>query len=170
MLTLTKWLHQRRGWWLAVTCVSAWVALWGIPFIVTAYRNPPDLPLPTNDEYEYLTGWTSGYGLREAAQEMLQHPERPPITALLGSCNTVRLYLPLNSTVKFNCPNVWEGSGLSDARNLVQAQAEQQTTALMLAELNGPVPESVLPTPYREIARYERPGGTYSVLLLEVTR
>lgn len=170
MLTLTKWLHARRGWWLAGVTVGAWIVLWSLPFLQTAYINPPALPVPTNDQYEYLTGWTSGYGLRDVALDLIKRKQEKSITttAILGSCNTIRLYLPANGSVPFNCPNVWEGGGVGDATKLVRDQVAVDGTAWMIIERAGPVPESALPVFNREIARYLRPGGAFTILLVEV--
>jgi 4-amino-4-deoxy-L-arabinose transferase-like glycosyltransferase len=172
LVSIVQWFGWREARLLARAALAGWALIVSVPFIFTAYTNPAALPLPRADRSEYLSGWTAGIGLRDAAQDMLQRSKRAPltVTAIIGSCNTIRLYLPLaTGALRFNCPNVWEG-GLREARDLVQDQVALTGTAYMIIETNGPVPDYAIPQFWQEVARYERPDKRSTVLLVRIER
>lgn len=153
--------------------VGGWALLYALPFFATAFREPPMLPLPEGDRYEYLSGWTSGYGLREVAEDLIRRAQDQPLTAIgmLGSCNTIRLYVPQMSHVNIECPDVWQGTrGIWQARLAVSREVFINGSALVIGENDGPLSEDAIPTPNERLQFYERPGGDYSVILFNILR
>jgi len=139
------------------------------PFFTTAYSDPAALPLPKWDREEYITGWTSGFGLREAARYLTEGSTPRNVTALLASCNSIRLYLPRAvEGLTFNCPNVWEGTGFEDGMTLVRESAARNAETLVIIELGGPVPSDWLPEARQYVAFFQRPDRYYAVVVVRV--
>ncbi len=150
----------------ALGAAALFVAL---PFFTTAYSDPAALPLPKSDREEYITGWTSGFGLREAARYLAEGNNPRNVTALLASCNSIRLYLPRAvEGLTFNCPNVWEGTGFEDGIALVRESAARDPETLVIVELSGPVPSDWLPQTRQYIAFFQRPDQYYAVVVVRV--
>jgi hypothetical protein len=74
------------------------IALDFLPFALTAYDRPGDLPLPEFMRLQYVTEHSSGFGLREAAVALPQTITRPelPIVASMfnASCRRTNYYAP----------------------------------------------------------------------------
>jgi 4-amino-4-deoxy-L-arabinose transferase-like glycosyltransferase len=171
------------GWWrgrlrlvryVPTLMIAAWALIVALPFAWAAYADPQALPLPPADSNEYLTGWTSGYGLQGAAGWLNAQSagQGAPVTAtaLLGSCNTIRLYLTPLAADGFRCPNIWEGDGLAQGRAQIVEDIAHAGDTIVIAEDNGPLPDALLPAPYTPLAQFNRPGGNYTVHVLRVTR
>jgi len=69
-----------------------------IPFMLTAYTTPAELPLPADARYEHITSHSSGYGLREAAEglgETITQPELRIVGSMFpDSCRRTNFYAP----------------------------------------------------------------------------
>ena len=170
----------RIGRWLPAAVVGivlgAWALLWFAPFAGTVYRDPLALDaIPTSDQHEYLLDWSAGYGLREAAADLIRRASdsaQPVIVVgLIGSCNTVRLYVPPDANVTVLCPDVWDptGQGMALGQQQIHDQIGKSGSALVLAEDEGPVAMNAIPTPRTLVASYPRPSGRYTVRLYRVT-
>jgi hypothetical protein len=166
--------------WLPRAVVIGVIAIWAIvivvPFMTTAYRDPLVLDaIPTSDQHEYILDWSAGYGLRDTAADLVKraHDSGQPviIVGLIGSCNTVRLYVPPEQGVTVLCPDVWDpsGKGMSLGHTEVQDQITATGSALVLAEVNGPVAMSSIPSPRKLVTTYARPDGRYTVELYRIT-
>lgn len=171
-VSATQFSRWRRPLpWLAV---GVWAVLFTLPFMSTAFADPGQLALPTSDRYEYLDGWTAGFGLREAADELIRiaHAQNAPLTAigLVSSCNTLRLYVPDDGLVTIHCPDVWDGTGygITTGRQLIRAEANKSGAAYAIGEIGGPVYESAVPLPRQALSTYGRPDADYSVVIYRV--
>jgi len=158
-----------------VAVVGSWALLCSLPFMGTAYQDPAALALPKSDQSQYLFGWTSGYGLRDTASDLVSRADRAgqPITAIgfLGSCNTIRLYIPVVAPVTVQCPDVWDptGAGMAEGATEISNQLENHGSALVVGEENGPLGSDVIPKPHYLLKTYDRPGpSNYDVELFEI--
>lgn len=154
-------------WLLAL----GWAILIGLPFQLTAYRDPTQLTLPATDRVEYIEWIPSGYGVREAAQ-YLQKNITAPITVVgtAVNCNGARLYMPLNTPVSFLCPDLdWGGHNQSVIDDIYK-RVRQNGSIFVLAEDKVPptVDVSALPEPRSELQTFSRPTGYYNVHLYRV--
>ncbi len=61
--------------------------------------------LSQQDQWEYFSHTSSGYGLRDAAPALLAL-DAPiiPVLSTVGSCHSLRFYLPAQHPVKLHCP------------------------------------------------------------------
>ncbi|MHB8629835.1 MAG: ArnT family glycosyltransferase [Aggregatilineales bacterium] len=156
--------------------VGAWAILFAVPFMWTAYHDPAALHLPDNDQDEYIVGWTSGYGLRDAAVDLLKRAQASgqPVTAIgmIASCNTIRLYVPLYTSVTVQCPDVWDptGAGMAQGASEINQQLVEHGAALVVGEEHGPVALNAVPQPNMVLKTFDRPGASiYNVELFQVS-
>ena len=67
-----------------------------LPFALTAYRAPGDLPLPERVRAQYVTDHSAGFGLREAVQAFPQtigDPGAPILASMFpDSCKRANFY------------------------------------------------------------------------------
>lgn len=72
------------------------LALGFVPFALTAYADPGALPLPDDVRYEHITSHSSGYGLREAVQQLpvtVTRSDIPIIASMFpDSCRRANFY------------------------------------------------------------------------------
>ncbi|HEX2906787.1 MAG TPA: glycosyltransferase family 39 protein [Phototrophicaceae bacterium] len=128
-----------------------------VPLALTAYTNPAALPLPADVRYEHITSHSSGYGLREAAQQFpttLTRPDLPIIGSLFpDSCRRANFYAPAN--FKMVCT---DAPGLPE----IEAALRDNGAVYVLAD-NAPligVDVRTLDSQVTCIAAYPRPGET----------
>ena len=176
---LKQWLELTpQSWGTSLFGVLPWIALvlWAfplaLPFMGTTFSDPSLLDLPRSDRAEYITGWASGYGLRDAALALVTraHDQAITVTGLVGSCQTISLYLPPSPTITLECPDIWDGTGLGlqEGYHSVMTRTQLTGSALVIWERHGPVGANVIPTPYTVLDTFQRPGFRAPVLLLEV--
>lgn len=88
---------------LAVYAALVALLLGFVPFALTAYANPAALPLPAEVRYEHVTSHSSGYGLREAVQDLpttLVRPDLPVIASMFpDSCRRANFYAVAGRTL-----------------------------------------------------------------------
>lgn len=93
---LLDWLQESRQQWVVAGLVSAVLILGFIPFMLAAFRDPGNLPLPGAIRTQYITDHSAGYGLREAVQafpQTLTRPELPVIASMFpDSCHRANFY------------------------------------------------------------------------------
>ncbi len=165
-----RWLRP-----LPWAVIGIWAILFALPFITTAYGDPGALPLPSHDRNEYLDGWTAGFALRDAAAGLVAIAQKDSkslsVVGLVSSCNTIRVYVPPNSNVTVQCPDVWDGTGqgISTGQQLIRDAAQRSGYAFALGEIGGAVYSSAVPDPREQAAIYGRPDGRYSVVLYRVS-
>ncbi|MBI5930241.1 MAG: glycosyltransferase family 39 protein [Chloroflexi bacterium] len=148
----------------------------GFQFMLTGWSNPPQLSLADRDIWEYFENTATGYGLREAAQDL---PELPPlqpasreiqVAGFVGACHTLRLYLPADSHVKMICPYFkWS----IEQAPITLAEWEQRIKSdgawYILADDRQPMDLFGLPFTWEELAVYKRPYNGVTVRLYRVT-
>src|SRR5258708_3328920 len=151
--------------WLVIGVWSLAVAL---PFQLTAYADPSQLPLPPTDRSEYIQWVPSGYGIREAVAYMnaaLTTPHTIIVTA--ANCDGARLYVPYKSPLTLICPGIdWGGQNEAIMQD-IQNRANREGSVYVLGENAPMVPESSLPQPLTIVATFPRPGNYYTVKLYQ---
>ncbi len=148
----------------------AWAVLVGIPFQLTAYRDPSQLLLPEGDIVEYIQWIPSGYGIQDAAAYLEQNYGTRPVVVIgtAVNCDGARLYLPYNTPIQFICPGLdWAGDNW-DVVRMIRKRAEQDGSVYVLGEDVPIVPEYLLPRPLVTLKEFPRPGANYTVTLYRV--
>jgi len=75
-------IRNRASRWMATGFGAAALALGIAPFMLIAYGNPSDLPLPADVRYEHIAAHPSGYGLREAVRSLGNWVTRPNVPVI----------------------------------------------------------------------------------------
>ncbi|MEP7284307.1 MAG: glycosyltransferase family 39 protein [Chloroflexota bacterium] len=150
---------------------AVWAIVIGIPFLLTAYRDPSKLPLPAGDRTEYIEWIPSGYGLQPAVdylQQIIKQPTTVIVTAV--NCDGARMYVPYDSPVKLVCPGVDWGGGNYSIISDIQQRVNTEGQVYVLGEDAPIVAEYELPAPLTVLGRFPRPNGLYAVKLYQIRR
>ncbi len=168
--------------WIIWGLISTWLVFYGIPFIRTAWHDPTELSLPTRDQWEYFSNFSSGYALVDAAQDFYQLPISQPsnrvhILGLVGSCHQIRLYLPDayaedNGPVWLTCLEFgWQGELLPQVIETIQAHLKTESQVYLLIEPDLPFFEFSALEGYwhwEQIKVYSRPYDGMKVVLYHI--
>jgi hypothetical protein len=126
--------------------------------------------LGQQDEWEYFSHTSSGYGLRAVAPILssLETPSQPiPLLSTVGSCHSLRFYLPAQHRVQLYCPyfGFWGNPIL-----LTRAQWQPFSQALGYSYLlsEDPDPAWLTDTPHELLASYPRPHNGQMVYLFRI--
>ncbi len=123
-------------------------------FVVRAWSSPEQLGLPQRDKWEYVTGWPSGYGFREIAEDYEPSAALLQLVTLdLGGRQRLQAYLPPDSLVT----PVW--ISLEDFEAGVRPEAHMGRALLVLDHPKDDHAIERLDLSLAEIGRYPRPGG-----------
>lgn len=128
-----------------------------VPFFLTAYSQPANLPLPADARYEHVTSHSSGYGLREALQSFPQTITRldlPIIGSMFAdSCKRANFYAVGGLALRcVGAPGVADIKAALNERGAVYVLAD--TTPLIGVDVTA------LSATATRIAVYPRPGET----------
>lgn len=150
----------------AAAVLGTAIALPAVRFDVSLLRDPASAPFPAVDRSQYVDGWTSGYGLREASQYLREVlGDRPGITVATPKSEKRTVFLALKTYLR------------REPRIALREVDPDDSAAL--AALTGPVvvaaPEGWLPAafrgrwdqagPARPIQTFRRPNGAIAVEL-----
>lgn len=144
-------ISWRRPLLIALTAI---MLLSGVTFAWQGWTDPTQLALG-DDHWHYVSGWPSGYGLREVALDFIKRDEQVQLVTLdLGSSQKLDGYL-LGRTTKVT--SRWYRGDFSLANSIL----------VIDSTLSG---YNVLPSNIQatEIARYERPGNLSPVIVYRV--
>jgi 4-amino-4-deoxy-L-arabinose transferase-like glycosyltransferase len=176
LLTITAGLRRLRFPRIVHTLpwliTGAWAIGVGIPFHLTAYTDPSQLPLPKGDVEEYIQWIPSGYGIRDAAVYLHQTFDTQPIIVIgtAVNCNGARLYMPPDASIHFICPDLDWAGGNWNVIQMIREQADEHRQVYVLGEDIAIVPEYYLPRPHVILKEFPRPGKQYTVRLYRVDR
>ena len=152
--------------WLAV---GVWGLAIAVPFQLTAYANPSQLPLPQSDQIEYILWVPSGYGIRAAVEYMnatITTPQTVIVTA--ANCDGARMYVPYNSPLTLICPGIDWGGHNGAIMQDIRDRANREGSLYVLSEDATMVPESDLPRPFTMVKSFPRPASGYTVKLYQI--
>lgn len=140
--------------WLAVGGVALLGS--GFMFAWRGWTQPITLSLPLDDRWQYITGWPSGYGFREIAEDVIARDEPATLVTLdLGGQERFDGYL-LGRTDKVTAKQYRPGMSLTNVLLVIDTPKDDQDLAAMNLTLT-------------EIARYPRPGGESALVVYRVT-
>src|SRR5262249_32869063 len=77
-------LRNRQAAWIGAAAMTVILVVGFAPFAAIAYSDPATLPLPPLERAEYVTGYSSGFGLRDAVLAF-PHTIVPSDTTIVGS-------------------------------------------------------------------------------------
>lgn len=147
--------------------------VFALHFISDIWENPTRLSLSKQDEWEYFSHTSSGYGLRDAASDILALPTiggEIPLTGFVGNCHSLRLYFPEKHPVNLNCPYFKFDESMIPA---VMARWEQQVAETgewyFLVEDAGIIDFRSMDVTPEYLASYARPHNGIRVWLYRVT-
>lgn len=148
-------------------------ALVGVPFMLTAYTRPADLPLPANDRSEYIRWIPSGYGIREATDYLRAIAQEAPIVVIgtAVNCQSARLYLH-GSAARLECPALdWGGRDYRHIQVLMRAELERNGVIYVLGEdkPTPTMPPEKFPGVRQLLATFPRPNGRYAVRVFRLS-
>ncbi len=141
---------------------SAWVALGlillispGLLFAWQGWTQPSTLSLPRNDRWQYITGWPSGYGVRELADEMVEQNESLQLVTLsFANWEKLEAYL-IGRTDRVGVRLYKPGLQLGNSLLVVDEPEDNSSLAKLGLTLT-------------EIARYPRPSNESAVVLYRI--
>ena len=169
-----EWVPWRVALFLTAV-LGIWLVTFVVPFFNSAYTDPSALALPYGDKREYVSGWASGYGVREAATYLLKQAtdNGRPLTSvgMVGNCRAIPMFLPSNAPVAVFCATINSTilNAIAEQHNFIRQQIAQNGAVLVLVEINGPYSISPLPTSSQLLATFPRPDGTATVELFRVS-
>ena len=168
----------RFGWLVpALTSVATILLVLGIiPFARLAYTSPGALPLPPLERGQYLTGYSAGFGLREAVLDFPRTvgPVGTPIVASMypDGCRLANFY----DTWGYHMRCV-DAPGLEVIQSTLAAQPVNGTVYVLAeAQPIGLNPAWMMALPQVKVTRvtgYARPGetaDTASVVLWQIEK
>ncbi len=157
---------------LGVGLLVGLYAGYGAGFIQGAWTDPERLALGPQDEWEYFSNISSGYGLREAAETIAQESPAGPVrvAGLVGQCHSLRFYMPAALDLRLHCPYFpfFDHPALL---RLDEWQAEDAPGYVVIETGNeGDLALLGIPAEQTEVVgAFARPDNGSSVLLLRFT-
>jgi hypothetical protein len=157
------WAHlwrSSRSSWLASPSALLAAALLLIPFAgfaVTTYRSPAALEMPPLMAWQYVEGYASGYGLREAVEafpQTLTDTRLQIIGSMYGdSCRRANFYADAGRTML---------CGDAPMRSAIEAALAHDGAVYVLVERGGEIGIDVMTVDARAmlLASYPRPHET----------
>jgi hypothetical protein len=165
---MDSWLTTRKQRQQALVITSALLAFGFIPFALHAYTLPPDLRVPQAVWTQYFSQHSSGYGLREAVQDLPQTTgDAPVIASMTGdSCRRANFYAVDGKAMRCaNAPSLDEVGAALRESSVVYVVVESVTGARFPADADA------LGANTEQIAVYPRPGADgQPVTLWKLTR
>jgi len=141
---------KKPGLWLN----AALFILPGIVFVVQGWVQPEGLPLTTADRFQYIEGWPSGYGFRDAAADLIAKGQTGKLVTLdLGGFERFEAYL-LGRTERLTADQV-KNNNLADVLLVLDRPKDDEAVAGKTWTLT-------------EIGRYPRPGGQSALVVYRV--
>jgi 4-amino-4-deoxy-L-arabinose transferase-like glycosyltransferase len=164
---------------VAIAGIAIFILLGGalsVRFLSQSWTDPTDLALSERDTWEYFQNTATGYGLREAANDLSSLPPLNPadgetihVAGFVGACHTLRLYLPENSRVEMSCPYFrWSPDQAAATLAEWEQRIRQDGAWYVLADDSQPMDVLNLPFKWEELAVYERPHNGVTVRLYRV--
>jgi hypothetical protein len=148
----TARFKKQPGLWLN----AALFVLPGLVFVVQGWVQPEGLPLTTADRFQYIEGWPSGYGFREAAADLIAKGQTGKLVTLdLGGFERFEAYL-LGRTERLTAADTMKSSeDYSNVFLVLDRPKDDEAVAGKTWTLT-------------EIGRYPRPGGQSAVVVYRV--
>lgn len=145
------WLSARwRPAWLVMAAVLTFAP--GGIFLWQGWTDPTTLRLPDTDRWQYITGWPSGYGFREIADDMIARGEAAHLLTLdLGGQQRFDGYLFGRTTI-VTAARYEPGIPLNNALLVIDTPKDDADLAALKLNLI-------------EVAQYPRPGNESALVI-----
>ncbi len=164
-------LSTRRASVVALFFALA-ISLQGLVFDLLLVTDPSTAPFPADDRHQLVTGWPSGYGVREAALRLERESEAEPALVFVDTGGTRTLSTSLAVLLaRYPRLTLVEGDFATAAtRQAIVAAAGKGTVFAILGPRSPGVDfRSVMEgVPVERVAAYERPGGEWAASLFRV--
>jgi len=173
-----SYCYLRSSWWRPALsgALIAGLAIGVVPFARIAYSAPGALPLPPIERGQYLTGYSAGFGLREAVQDFPHNigAVGTPIIASMypDGCRLANFYDLWGHQMRCT-----DAPGLELIENALEAQPDYGVIYVLTeAPPIGLDPSQLAALPHAKVTRidsYPRPGEgpqTASVVLWQIQR
>lgn len=158
---------------IALPLLSCAALTMSAAFIFAIWNDPAHLTLGEQDNWEYRTHTSSGYGLREAVPDILALPEiegKIRLTGFVGNCHSLRLYFPENHQVDLHCPYFkFNDSMIPDIMTRWEQQVNDSGRWYFLVEDADIIDFEAMALAPELIATYDRPHEGVRVWLYRVT-
>jgi len=154
------------------TSLTLLVSFSGLPFLGQLLTDPSEAPLPPDDRHQLVSGWPSGYGVRELSLRLKQEATSGPVTVFLDTGGTRTVATSLEVLLGRN-PSIRLVEGdLSDTQvrsSLTQAALRGRAFAVLGPRSAGlDLPSVMVGSRVERIEVYTRPGGEWAASLFRV--
>jgi 4-amino-4-deoxy-L-arabinose transferase-like glycosyltransferase len=148
------------------------ISLQGLVFDVRLFVDPSRAPFPADDRHQLVTGWPSGYGVREAARRLEKESEAGAALVFVDTGGTRTLSTSL-AVLLAGHPrlSLVEGDFATSAtREAIAAEAARVTVFAILGPRSPGLDFRSLMegVPVERVEVYERPGGEWAATLFRV--
>lgn len=148
------------------------ISLQGLLFDIQLFKDPSSARFPADDRHQLVTGWPSGYGVREAALRLEKESEGGPALVFVDTGGTRTLSTSL-AVLLARHPRLTlvEGDFATSAiREAVAAEALKGTVFAILGPRSPGLDFRSLMegVPVERVEVYERPGGEWAATLFRV--
>ncbi len=160
-LKLRSWNSNIRAILLTVGLIFTYPSA---QFMWTAWTEPDKLVLPDRDQWEYITGWPSGYGFRDIAHYYdNNHDDTTLLTLDLGGQQRLASYLSPDSSIT----PIWK-----PADKFMLDMSDMTTTDnLLIVDIpkdNGAI--DALGIKLIPVLEYARPGNLSSLIVTKIAQ
>jgi 4-amino-4-deoxy-L-arabinose transferase-like glycosyltransferase len=153
---------------LPAAVIGTWAVFFALPFIVTGYNAPAELPLATTDRQEYIGSAGSGFGLPELALTAgrLAQQDNTPLTLVGWHSNCVGLSFYVPKTVNLECPIIlWTGASTKPFSEDLQKRLANKERILVVSEDLPYLPDDALPANRKVVWSFARPDNLSTLRL-----
>jgi hypothetical protein len=149
------------------------VIVYGGVFAYQSWTEPEALDLSNHEEWEYMRQWPAGFGVDEAAADIVNLPTingTIPVVGFMGNCKSLPYYWPEYPNVNLACP--YYRYQVSDADGLWQfwnQQVQEVGAYYFLVERGHDIDVTQMDITPELIGYYTRPHNGLPLWLYRVT-
>ena len=160
-LKLRSWNSNIKAIVLTISLIFTYPSA---QFVWTAWTEADKLVLPARDQWEYITGWPSGYGFRDIAHYYDNNNEHTTLLTLdLGGQQRLASYLSPNSSVT----TIWKPAD----KFMLDMSDAATTNRLLIVDIpkdNGAI--DALGLNLHPVLEYSRPGELSKLIVTKIER
>ena len=160
-LKLRSWNSNIKAIVLTISLIFTYPSA---QFMWTAWTEPDKLVLPERDQWEYITGWPSGYGFRDIAHYYDNNDGDTTLLTLdLGGQQRLASYLSPNSSVT----TIWKPAD----KFMLDMSDAATANSLLIVDIpkdNGAI--DALGLKLHPVLEYSRPGELSKLIVTKIER
>ena len=166
IVKLSRNIRLRRG---MILIFSLFITVPFARFAGQAYRNPAAIKLPQLDQFQYIYGWSAGYGIQEATQFSVKAIASELIPTVvygqdLSTWSIMDLYWP--ETANGKAYELWD----ANAPGVIEVVSSGLPAYLVVDLARDKANFEGLEINPHEIARFERPISNIPVVVYRLER